>query len=74
MNSEWVFLGTSDDESGWETQVNPNRNYSKGWYYDRGDGRIRFSQGMAGKFIYYELKETVRKKFKIWLDEFIEKV
>lgn len=54
--------------------MNPNRNYAKGWYYDRGDGRIRWSQGMAGKFIYYELKETVKKKFSSWLDEFMTKV
>lgn len=61
----------SDDESGWTTQMNPNRNYEKGWYYDRGDGRIRWSQGMEGKFIYYTLKETVKKNFSAWLDEFM---
>lgn len=54
--------------------MNPNRNYERGWYYDRGDGRIRWSRGMEGRFIYYTLKETVKKNFSSWLDEFITKV
>ena len=74
MSLVWVFHGTPDSESGWETQVNPNRNYAKGWYYDRGDGRIRFSQGMEGKFIYYELTQSVKKNFRDWLDEYIEQI
>lgn len=55
--------GTNDDESGWVTQVNPKRNYEKGWYYQR-NGRLAWSRGMEGKFIYQELLETVKKEFR----------
>lgn len=65
--------GEDNAEFDWITQMNPNRNYDRGWYYER-DGSLHWSKGMGGKFIYNELLETVRKKFNEWLGEYIDKV
>ena len=65
------ILGTPNDEFDWETQANPNRNYDKGWYYEK-DGHLYWSKGFAGKFIYSELKKVVEEKAKDWINEYIK--
>lgn len=53
--------------------MNPDRDYSKGWWYIR-DGKLQFTNGHEGKFIYYELSQSVQKNFQKWLNEFVEKI
>lgn len=65
--------GESNTEFDWTVQQNPDRNYDKGWYYER-DGSLHWSKGMGGKFIYNELLETVRKNFGKWVNEYIDKI
>jgi len=65
------ILGSPNDEFEWETQVNPNRDYEKGWYYER-DGQLYWSKGFGGKFIYYELVRTVESKLQEWFNEFLD--
>lgn len=52
--------------------MNPDRDYSKGWFYEK-DGEIHFTRGQEGKFIYYELLQSVQKNFQKWLNEFLKK-
>ena len=65
------ILGTPDDESGWETKVNSSRDYNKNWSYER-NGKLYWSNGFAGKFVYYELKTTVEKNIEDWINEYLE--
>lgn len=64
------ILGTPNDDPEWQTQVNTNRNYNKGWYYEK-NGRLYWSNGFGGKFIYYTLKESVEKNIENWVIEYI---
>lgn len=69
---ELESLGTDNAELEWETEVNPDRDYSKGWFYEK-DGEIHFTMGQEGKFIYYELSQTVQQNFQKWLNEYVNK-
>lgn len=65
------ILGTPDSEFEWETQMNPNRNYDKGWYYEK-NGKLYWSKGFGGKFIYSELVKSVEKNISSWIDEYLD--
>ena len=70
MNLEQVYLGTDNDEFDWKTQVNPERDYDKGWVYER-DGQLHWTKGQQGHFIYQKLKTTVESKLNQWIEEYI---
>lgn len=65
--------GTSNSEFDWATQVNPNRDYGKGWIYSK-DGQLHFTRGLEGRFIYNDLRKIVEKNFKDWVKEYIKKM
>lgn len=67
------ILGEDNEEFNWKTQMNPDRDYSKGWYYEK-NGKIYWTRGMKGKFIYHGLLKKVKNKFPEWLSEYIDKV
>lgn len=68
-----MLHGEDNSDFDWKTEMNPNRDYSKGWWYVR-DGKLQFTNGHEGKFIYYELSQSVQKNFQKWLNEFVEKI
>lgn len=65
------ILGTPNDEFDWRTEVNPNRDYSKGWFYER-DGKLYWTQGQQGHFIYNQLRESILQNIDNWVKEYIE--
>ena len=64
------IYGSENDDPEWRVQVNENRDYNKGWYYEK-DGSIRWSKGFGGKFIYYELLEYVKENIANWILEYL---
>lgn len=61
--------GTTQDD--WQTQMNPNRDYTKAWAYRRpAGGTLYWSNGMEGKFIYQKLIEVVKEKMHEWVNEY----
>ena len=66
-----VFLGTNNDEFEWETEVNPERDYNKGWVYER-DGQLHWTKGQKGHFIYQKLRDTVESKLSDWVTEYLQ--
>lgn len=65
------ILGTPNDEFAWETQVNPNRDYSKGWVYER-NGNLYWTKGQQGHFIYNQLREAILQNIDTWVKQYIE--
>lgn len=65
--------GESNGEFDWTTQLNPKRDYAKGWYYEK-DGQLHWSKGLGGKYIYGELLNSVEQNFQKWFDEYIEQI
>lgn len=61
--------GTSQDD--WQTQMNPNRDYSKKWAY-RKHGNLYMSLGIEGKMIYEKLENSIYKNFESWVDEWFK--
>lgn len=55
----------------WEYMVNPKRDYEEGWNWNN-KGTIEHTQGQAGRYIYYELSEQVRKHLDEWVNEYLE--
>lgn len=69
LNLVQVFLGTPDAEADWETQVNPDRDYSKGWFYEK-DGKLHWTYGNHGHFIYQQLLNTINENIENWVFEY----
>lgn len=65
------ILGTPNDEFDWQTEVNPNRDYSKGWVYER-DGKLYWTKGQQGHFIYNQLRESILQNIDGWVKQYIE--
>ena len=61
--------GISQDD--WQTQMNPNRDYSKKWAYRR-YGNLYMSLGIEGKMIYDKLEKIVYRDFETWVDEWLK--
>lgn len=55
----------------WSYMLNPKRDYEEGWNWNN-KGTIEHTQGQAGRYIYYELSEQVRKHLDEWVDEYLE--
>ena len=64
-----VFFGTSDTEADWETQFNPDRDYTKGWVYEK-DGQLHWTFGKSGHFIYQQLLNTINENIENWVFEY----
>lgn len=64
------LLGKAQDD--WQVNVN---GHNKSWSYEDPDnkGRYKHTSGIEGRFIYQTLLQTVEKKFKLWVMEYIGK-
>ena len=67
-----VLDGTSNDEYDWKTEYNPNRDYTKGWLYEK-DGEIHWTKGQEGQFIYQQLRDVVEQHIDNWVWEYVDK-
>lgn len=43
---------------------------SAGWYYKDNSGQTRWSNGFAGRMIFYQLKEHIKEKIMDWIAEY----
>jgi nitrate reductase beta subunit len=64
-----VFLGTSDEEGDWKTEFNEERDYTKGWIYEK-DGQLHWTLGQSGHFIYQQLMNTINEHIENWVFEY----
>ena len=74
--------GTGDE---WEYMVNQNRNdpnymlygryasYDAGWEWKNGSNR-EITRGQEGRYIYFQLKETVEEHLDEWVEEYLERI
>lgn len=65
-----VFLGTDSTQFEWKTEFNPERDYSKGWWYEK-DGQLHFTHGKQGHFIYQQLRQVIEEHFGNWVFEYM---
>lgn len=62
--------GTGDE---WEYMVNKNRDYSEGWEWKNGT-HAEHTMGQEGRYIYFQLKETVEEHLDEWVEEYLERI
>lgn len=62
--------GTDSDEFEWKTEFNPDRDYNKGWVYER-DGQLHWTKGQEGHFIYQKLLNAVQENIESWVLEYM---
>ena len=63
--------GINDEDGEWITQMNPNRDYSKPWFYER--DKIKYSSiGIEGKMIYNKIYEQLDGYLGKWTKEWID--
>lgn len=53
-------------------QYDVNNHGAKGWYYKDNNGNYHWTNGYAGRFIFYKLKTYVEKNISKWIAEFFE--
>ena len=70
LNLEQVYLGTENSEYEWKPEYNPNRDYTKGWLYEK-DGEIHWTKGQQGHFIYQQLMNIVEQHIDNWVWEYV---
>ena len=63
-----TFTPHQEEVEGWEYDVN-NHGYS-GWYYYDNNGERYWSNGFAGRMIFYQLKQHVEEKIDDWILEY----
>lgn len=63
--------GSDSSEYGWKTEFNPDRDYSKGWVYER-DGKLYWTKGQQGHFIYQKLKTKIEENIDSWTIEYLK--
>lgn len=71
QNLEQEYHGTDSPAYGWKTEYNTNRDYTKGWVYEK-DGQVYWTQGQQGHFIYQELMNVINKNISNWISEYME--
>jgi hypothetical protein len=69
---EQVFLGSDNSAYDWKTEYNPDRDYQKGWYYEK-NGELHWTRGQEGKFIYQKLYNKVQENISNWIFEYLNK-
>lgn len=62
--------GTDSSDYNWKTEFNPDRDYSKGWTYEK-DGQLYFTKGQQGHFIYQKLLTKVQENMDSWVAEYL---
>jgi hypothetical protein len=67
-----LYSRNTGDE--WEYEVNPNRDYDKGWEWNNASYPSSESPtlGQAGKYIYFQLQEEAREHIEEWVVEYID--
>ena len=67
---EQVFLGTDNSDYEWKTEANVDRDYSKGWVYEK-DGQLHWTYGQYGHFIYEQLYNIINEHIENWVFEYV---
>ena len=62
---------TAQKDEDWQYDVN-NHGYS-GWYYINDNGDAVWTNGYAGRLIFYHLKEFVEKSISTWISDYLKK-
>jgi len=60
-------------KDGWAYMVNQDRDYSKGWFYEK-DGKVYWTEGMSGKLIFNKAILEIEDKLYDWVDEYLESI
>lgn len=60
-----------DNDKSWEYDI--NNHGEQGWTYYGDDGQLHHTSGFEGKLIFYKLKQSVEKKAKQWITEYLGK-
>ncbi len=58
-----------DEVEDWQYDVNGHG--VKGWYYKGNDGEIHWTNGFAGRMIFYKLKEFVKAYIEKWIIDYM---
>jgi len=70
-NSDASKLASERD---WQYMVNPERDYTKPWFYQDENGELWWTKGMSGKLIYYQSKQEIEDNINDWVEEYIDKL
>lgn len=62
------FTPHQEEVEEWEYDI--NNHGSAGWYYKDNSGQTRWSNGYAGRMIFYQLKKHIEEKIMDWIAEY----
>lgn len=66
-----AFTEHQEEVEDWEYDVN-NHGY-KGWYYRDNGGTLHWTNGFAGRMIFFKLKEYIKVNINKWIIDYINK-
>lgn len=62
--------GSDSADYDWKTEFNPERDYSKGWVYEK-NGQLHWTKGQQGHFIYQKLLTATQQNMESWVMEYL---